>query len=486
MVLCILSFAFSACAGDGDVSDIGDDISVGGTSASFEEAFDETSDDLSYPPLDESSENDVSDNSQEASIPDESKEESAPDKADGVLTVLPDLNAAAFYYCSENSIVYKSNDGKCYLADRTGKVLTQGYDNALCANPDGYFVAYNSASTLIGTTEDPDYGSLNTTQHDTDSYVIDSNGKVVFSKHVTYIEADMGSTTYDGEYIVFCSDDRIVTVTSNTYHFGMACSTKTVYIYDMQGKCIATFEDIKDVGTYIDGKLILLSSNNEISVLDKSGKVLRSRRIGDSTFDAFSVFFPNNAWTTNGFVNEYAIISNKDWGAGTLLISENLQTEFHINGNLLYDIVCCGTLIGTKIITDGQESDDYYIVDVAKCKTDTNGYIIPTIDAAISKNSYSSISFSTQFNNSEKYILVSKDNKWGFVSVDGKTEKLYDDAGSFYNGTAIVKEGDNVYLVDENFERISNILTGYQSVGTLRGDNFCVGKDGKLLAAIYN
>lgn len=486
LIFSMLSVMLAACTESGDVSDGSADASAESAYTSSKETFDASSKDVSSTVSDESAETDFSDGSQEVSVPDESKSISDADEPSGVLTVLPDLNATTIYYCSENSIVFKSNDGKCYLANRAGKVLTQGYDNAWCANPDGYFVAYNGTSKLISTIEDPDYGTLNTTQYDTDSYVIDSNGKVVFSRHVTYIEADMSSTTYEGEYIVSCNDDRIVTVTSNTYHFGMAFSTKTVYIYDMQGKRVASFEDIKDVGTYIGGKLILLNSSNEISVVDKNGKVLCSCSITDSPIDAFSIFFPNGAWTTNGFINGYAILGNKNWGTDTLLISENLQTKYYINGNLLYDTVCYGTLIATKIITDGQESDDYYIVDVAKCKTDTDGFIIPTIDAAITNHGYSNINFSALFNNSEKYILVSKDNKWGFVSVDGKTEKLYDDAGSFYNGIAIVKEGDNVYLIDEGFNRISNILTGYQSVSTLTGNNFCVGKDGKLFVAIYN
>lgn len=486
LAFCMLGVMLAACSEDGDVSDVSADISAGGESVSYDETFDVTSDDASNAVSDESAEIDVSDNSQEESVPNEPLETSSSDDPSAVFTILPDLNAATIYYCSENSIVFKSNDGKCYLANRAGKVLTQGYDSALCSNPDGYFVAYNGTSKLVGTTEDPDYGTLNTTQYDTDSYVIDSNGKIVFSKHVTYIAADMSSTTYEGEYIVSCNDDRIVTVTSNTYHFGMAFSTKTVYVYDMQGKRIASFEEIKDVGTYIDGKLILINSSNEISVVDKSGNVLHACNIGDSALDAFTVFFPNNAWTTNGFINGYAILGNKDWGTDTLLISENLQTKYYINGNLLYDTVCYGTLIATKIITDGQESDDYYIVDVSKCKTDTEGFVVPTIDAAILKHGYSDIIFSTLFNNSEKYILVSKDDKWGFVSVDGGTEKLYDDAGSFYNGVAIVKEGDNVYLIDESFNRISDVLTGYQSVSTLMGDNFCVKKGGKLFVVIYN
>lgn len=480
LVICMLSVMLAACA---------EDMAVPDTST------DETSALPSSPASDDGAESSISESSQEASafdesqealIPDDSKEASTPDEPSGVLTVLPGINATTIYYCSEDSIVYEASDGKFYLANRTGKVLTQGYDSALCANPDGYFVAYNNTSKLVEAVEDPDYGTLNTTQHDTDSYVIASNGSIVFSKHVTYIEEDMGSTTYEGEYIVSCNDDRIVTVTSNTYHFGMAYSTKTVYIYDMQGKCIASFEEIKDVGTYIDGKLILLNSSNEISVVDKSGNALNSCIIGDSTFDAFTVFFPNNAWTTNGFIKGYAILGNKAWGADTLLISEDLQAKYYINGNLLYDTVCYGTLIATKIITDGQESADYYIVDVAKCKTDAEGFIVPTIDAAISKHGYSNISFGASFNNSEKYILVCKDNKWGFLSVDGNTEKLYDDAGSFYGGIAIVKDGDEVYLVDESFNRISNVLTGYQSVVTLTFDKFGVGKDGKLFVAIYN
>ena len=46
----------------------------------------------------------------------------------------------------------------------------------------------------------------------------------------------------------------------------------------------------------------------------------------------------------------------------------------------------------------------------------------------------------------EKYALINTtDGKWGYVSYDGKITKLYDDATSFSNGIAAVKEGEEIY-----------------------------------------
>ena len=132
-------------------------------------------------------------------------------------------------------------------------------------------------------------------------------------------------------------------------------------------------------------------------------------------------------------------------------------------------------------------SNEYYLIDVSKCKTFDSGLIKPTLEDAVCKTPFAFGEFYNVFGQIEKYALVeSTDGKWGYVSLDGKTLKLYDDAANFAGGVAAVKDGDEFYIIDENFNLISNSLVGYDGVTVCGNGIFKLHKGDSFVLAIYS
>lgn len=410
------------------------------------------------------------------------------DNTSGKLVILDNLDIDQLFYCSDNTIIF-GKSSKYYLSDHSGNILTSGYDEIKCANSDGYFVAYNYSSSVIEENEDPDYGKLNTVRTVTDCYVINENGKIAFSTQYISVEVPMGSTTYEGEFIASCNENRIITYTSDTYNFASSHSPLTVNIYTMDGERITQFTDVRSVGTLINGELILITDDNRynvgfIQVADSNGNILRYNHECMSSFTDFP-FFPNDEWVSNGFINGYALIIDRTSNEAAL-ISKDLTKSYIVNSKYLANYSHIGSLVASKIITDGNVSENYYLVDLTKCKTDENGYCIPTLDSVVSKHGYDDMYFSCLFGDTEPYILISQDGKWGYLTIDDGTEIMYTDAGKFYNGKAIVLDDDGIYVINEEFSRISNIINGYSSVSSYTGNVFCLRNGDKLTVAVYS
>lgn len=404
----------------------------------------------------------------------------------GKLHILDNLDIDELFYCSKNTVIF-GKEHKYYLADHSSKILTVGYDSLKCANSDGYFVAYNFSSEVVDTFDDPDFGTLNTIRHFTDCYVINQNGNIVFSTKYIYTEIPMGKTTYEGEYISSCNEGRIITYTSDTYYFASSHSAVTVNMYNMQGEHLAQFTNVRSVGTLINGELIMLTDDNisgSLLVADNNGKTLRfENNCVPSLFDF--TYFPNNTWTSNGFINGYTLITCKDSNAA-VLIDSTLTKSYIINGEYLANYLHTGTIVASKIVINGIQSSEYYLVDLTMCKIDENGYCIPTLDAVVSAHGYDDIFISCLFGKTSSYTLVSKDSQWGYLSIDGSFEKItYNDAGNFYDGKAIVTDNNGIYVIDENFNRISDIITGYSAVSSYNGNVFCLRNGDKLTVAVY-
>lgn len=387
------------------------------------------------------------------------------------LRVINGFEVDALYHCSANAIVFKRNE-QFYVADRNGKVVSEGYDSIKCASSDGYIVAYRFDYEVINSVPDEEYGSINTTRTTTDSFVLNESGKVIFQKRYVSEYTDFGDTTYEGENILSCNEGRIITCTSDTYHFATDHAAMTVNIYDMQGKRVAQFSNIRSVGTLMNGELILLSDdrdsafNTRYMAVDKNGKLLRSR------YGAALSFFPQSMWTTNGVVDGYMMLNDSQTDSCawcTMLVSKDFSKFYKIQRSYLYDNTFCGTLVASRVMINGVLSEDYYLVDLSTCDTDSEGYCVPKLKDARSSQGYSYLYFSGIFGEKEPYVHVARGGRWGFLSYDGKTEKLYDDSAAFLNGVAVAMEGNEIYMIDKNFNRISNSITGYSSVGMCNG-----------------
>lgn len=397
----------------------------------------------------------------------------------GTLHTLEDLEPDAVYYCSDDLIAYNIGD-QYYIADRNGDLLKTYNWGIRAANEEGYVLAWNRTSEVIGTeVVDDDSEPYNITQEVFTYDVLDKTGSVVFTRTRTATHYFM-NTSYQGECISSCNGDRIITTEQESVSWAVELSPFTVHIYDMSGKCLATWDDIYSVGTMIDGELAMITRHNsnwEMVVTDQNGRELRrgSCPIG---------FFPGSYWTTNGFIGGYAMLG--DEGAA-ILVSSDLSKSFSVL-SYLYDtsLEHYGSIVATKIDIDGTVSDKYYLVDLAKCPCDQSGFVTPTLDAAVCATGFDSIEIYCLYNTPDPYFLASLDGKWCYVTLDGTIAVTYDHASPFFQGIAIVKDGDSIYVIDESFNRLSNALTGFDTVSSVSHGVFRLYKDGKITIALYD
>ena len=332
-----------------------------------------------------------------------------------------------------------------------------------CASSDSYVVAYNSTSEVIDSYEDEYSGTLYTTRTVYDCYVLNDKGNVIFQTQYTVTEADMDYTSYEGAYIASCNEGRIITYTSDYYFFGASHAPMTVNIYNLQGTRLAQVENVVEVGTYINGKLLLCMENSELLVLNKNGETLYQKDIrGEDEWGMFS--FPSNTWVSDGFIDGYILLTN--WSGDTVLVSDDLSKTYKLPYGYVSGYNHSGTLVASKIVTGDTLSDKYYLIDLAKCDKDDEGYVIPTMEAAVSSQGYDEIVLTCLFGETAPYALVSRNDKWGYLTLDGSKETLYDDAGSFHNGKAIVVDGSRTYVIDENLKQISGSVTGCTGVSS--------------------
>lgn len=57
----------------------------------------------------------------------------------------------------------------------------------------------------------------------------------------------------------------------------------------------------------------------------------------------------------------------------------------------------------------------------------------------------------------EEYWLVHSGDRWGYIDHDGNEMAMFEDAGSFTNGHAIVLEDGEAWLIDTDFNRLENL-----------------------------
>lgn len=58
-------------------------------------------------------------------------------------------------------------------------------------------------------------------------------------------------------------------------------------------------------------------------------------------------------------------------------------------------------------------------------------------------------------------LVKNNSGQWGYIDLWGREKNFYKDAADFIIGKALVMDDENrVYMINENFERISDYLTG--------------------------
>lgn len=120
-----------------------------------------------------------------------------------------------------------------------------------------------------------------------------------------------------------------------------------------------------------------------------------------------------------------------------------------------------GTIICAFL--DKGDVKSHYLIDMSKLKVneadlpymkedeyvDADKYIL-TDEALIATGEYIGL-------NREKYWLIQKNGKWGYIDHDGNMIATYEDATDFYDGNALIVEEGKAYLIDENLEKVREI-----------------------------
>lgn len=395
----------------------------------------------------------------------------------GTLTYLEGLPLTSFIWSNGEIICGEIEEDCYYVYNVYGEYLAGPYDGLLCPNPDGYVIAWNRTWEIIDTVYDEDFGEYIDIEHSvTEAYLIDPQGNIIYESTAEWTD-DVWTRTYEGEYLEYCNDDRIITVTWDTYIMPTMGNECTVHIRDMQGNLIADIENVREFSCMIDGKMIVYSWDY-IAVVDKDGNVLAQI---ESLYEEYPdhYFWPESVGNSHHkvyFAEGYVSI---DFSNVVLLFSENGENNYLLDPNYLYSLRNYGTLMFSKVYNaEGELSEHYYLIDIAKCATDDTGIVIPSLDAAVSTEPLLLGAFHNYFGTEEMYMVIETlDGKFGFMSRDGQIFKLYDDTTGFYGGYAMVQEGDEIYVIDENFHRVSEIFTGYDSVSASGEGVFILRKD---------
>ena len=389
-----------------------------------------------------------------------------------------DMDILSVYWSDGSKLVVHTAEGD-YMLNQWGEILAGPYDGMLCPSTNGYVIAWNQVEKVIDTvwndaldydpvTDEMIGGYCDIVQTQVHTFLLDYSGEVVYetvSSSTVYPAFPSDKIIYEGELLVYFNDYRIVTYTRNNYYPGMDSVGGTLHIYSLWGTKYADIEYVHKFGNFVNDELIFICDNG-VGCVDAYGKVTY---IYESYMSGYNIAGGHN---TAFFSDNYVLLwSQYSYGAhypSAYLISKDGKNVYAMKRSYLCDTSNYGTLVFSKVLIEGKESDAYYLIDVSKCKTDEYGMIIPSLDAAVSDSPVANGKFSNIFGMIEKYALITTaDGRRGYMSYDGKVVKLYDDASAFSDGYAAVKDGDKVYIIDENFKRVSKYLTGYDSVSNI-------------------
>ena len=410
----------------------------------------------------------------------------------GVLQLIEGINPQDAYWSNGKVIAVKQND-QFYIIDNTGKPIAGPFNSGIiCPDMAGYIIGRNAVSTVIGSTEDYWGDMVDIVELTTVSSVYAPDGTLVFQ--TTCVRTDsFDTTTYEGEYVINCSEDRIITAKYYTYWLGMARNYYTMCIYDMNGMPLAEYRNVAGNGTYINGQLVFMAEG-KLTVLDKNAHVVTSVALYELLPDPESEIyigydFPvfGLSFFTANFSNGYLLIGEEyAYQPYAALIRQDLKMMYVLDTAYLYNKAHYGTLLFSKIVENGQVSSGYYLIDVSKCPLDEKGCVLPVRSAVLNSTEFSVGSIYNIYGQAEKYMLVSDaEGNWGYLSNDGKTLVMYEDAANFSGGLAAVKEKGEIYVINDKLERVSNGLTGFDGVSASGNGVFVLIKDGVKYLAVY-
>ena len=375
------------------------------------------------------------------------------------LIVLEDL-AFERVLISNAGIICGKRDGYWGAVKTDGTIIVPfEYNNIHSATKDGYILAENFSSDEIEHTY----------------YLFDSTGKLTYQSTAQMPHYDEEYEEYldlVGEEVLEYSEGILLTRTN--YNGGDFFADYTLNLRKADGTLIKSFDNVLGYSGYTDGYLALSFTTDDDSenvfIVNTKGEILYSKDLWGNDWMPPKIFQMSMKKGIAGGYFYMGDVTNE-----VRLISKDLNTAYSFYLESCY--VC--DYYGTKAIFETWDDEPYYVLgDITMIEEDEYGDKRFTTESAavISQYKYDSMSFASYFGNPVNYALVSRDSKWGFLSLDGKTEVLYDDAGDFYYGKAIVKQDGEIFVINENFEKVSSSITGYDSVASIGEDIYIVRK----------
>lgn len=281
-----------------------------------------------------------------------------------------------------------------------------------------------------------------------------------------YIDIDDVATLFDkeGSFVMDCSDYPGYYFHS-VYEEGIQLSSKkkgtadSIYL-NWQGDELFRVNDtvvngLEKAGALVDGKI-------EVSTQKKQGEnnsipsyVNVDGTLGYIPYDESKYMYTGsygNSSVKDGKI--YIFAQAKDKRDNYVYdLRDKTMKKIHVDGN--WSLKCLDGLYHDIF-------DDRYIL-AWNCEDENRRYAIYDFadEKFVTGYAYSCIEIG--YYGQEKYILVSnaESGKWGFLDENLKeTGTWYDDASAFVDGCAVVKDDTGLYVVNENFERISDSVEG--------------------------
>ena len=366
-----------------------------------------------------------------------------------------ELYSIAVAEVADHRVVAAKKDGKWGVIDETGKVIIP-FEYAAISSP-------SASGHMLATHEDADTKKKTYTVFDakgndiltTDKYVeVGTDVMIIYEK--SYEEDDSYITFYRIEVKRISTGETLL---KEEYAFSFSCCSFEDCFVVLAAKNPETGEGQESVTFY-----------------NSKGEILSRQELSGGWMDSITELQVTTTW--GGYYMSKHLVST-----GVSIATLDGSEEYYYAWDVGYeyrDKVGALLLLYNDSSVDPSGDGKYYLLDLRTLPGDYEIDDIPNYLLTTKGYDYISI------NALESWFRVNDESKQGFLSRDGKRERLYDGAGDFVRGKAIVMDGGEVYVVDDSLTVISDKLSdGFTAVKTLGEGLYGVMKDGKWYLAVY-
>ena len=301
--------------------------------------------------------------------------------------------------------------------------------------------------------------------------MINTSGKVLVDFQYGDFELyDDGYVTFEAREFYNSKGEYLLSELIANYSNGIICvqnaptDAPTISFRTSPNKEIFSIENCRYVSPFNKNGIAVVNYwddyNNSILkniVINKSGKTVYELSCDDEHYSTFNGKIGDDGWVplTTNYNSE-------------ILTFENYLTKSKVRLDVFKEY--------------GAESHGvkfkYIVAEETRVLTDGNLAVLEvnnTCHLYDIKNNKEIVSYPTIHlnRNSKNNLIESKDGKWGYIDRNGNIKKLYDDATNFCNGYAMVKINDKLYVIDENFNVVSDGVEG-DSAAELSNNYFSI------------